>query len=326
MSKHLPARSRHVAVAAWLFAALLWSPAAPTGAAEQVVTESRDVSLTVGVREWLSQGRSANNIAAPDGHPNVLSELTWRGVNSVVTEVSGDLVVNRIVASLSLGYGGITNGTFLDQDWNGDNRTQKEVETISTVGESSVFFVSVTPGVRLFHWTVEENPIRGGLDALIGYQLWRERYQAFGGQYTFPVNAPLPGGVAISQTNSWQSLRLGLRATVPVFSFLAVKGSVFYIPVTYYRSEDVHHLRPDLAQNPSFLTTASGGQGVQAEGAVVIRPWRQLLIEAGYQYWDIRSGQGTVQAFGADGSVAREPFNVDNTRRQGVFFGVSWLF
>jgi hypothetical protein len=123
---------------------------------------------------------------------------------------------------------------------------------------------------------------------------------------------------------------LGSRIIVPIFSRVAIKGSAFYIPVTYYRNEDIHHLRTSgpnaLRQDPSFLTTATGGSGVQLEGSLAIRVWRQLNIEAGYAYWDIRSASGSVQAYPASGGVVLETHNVDNTRRQGVFFAVNWIF
>jgi hypothetical protein len=291
--------------------------------------EKRPYVLTVGVREWLSQGRSAHNIGAPDGNPNVLSELTWRGTNSLITEVNADLVVQRFVVTGSIGYGTIGSGTLLDQDWDGDNRTQKSSETLSRVNDGSVLIISLTPGVRAFQWTAEGNPVLGGIDVLLGYQFWREQYVGFGGQNQLGPGQ-LPDVKSITQTNTWQSLRFGSRITVPILSRLALKGSVFYIPVTYYRNEDIHHLRtsgPDaLRQDPSFLTTASGGNGVQLEGSVAVRVWRQFTIEAGYTYWDIRSGSGAVQAYPTSGGVVLESHNVDNTRRQGVFFGVNWIF
>jgi len=74
------------------------------------------------------------------------------------------------------------------------------------------------------------------------------------------------------------------------------------------------------------LTTATGGNGVQLEASLVVRIWRALTVEAGYTYWDIRSGSGSVQAYPASGGVVVEPHNVDNTRRQGVFFGANWIF
>jgi hypothetical protein len=323
---------------------LLWAddapPPEPPKAAEiesapptEHVPPARDdtppYTLIVGARAWISQGRSAHNIGSPSGHPNVLSELTWRGMNSVITQVEGDLTLKRFVMTGSVGYGAIGNGTLLDQDWNGDNRTQKTSETLSRASNGSVWIVSLTPGFRAFQWRVGDNPIPGGIDVLLGYQFWREQYIAYGAQNLLGPGQ-LPDVKALTQTNTWQSLRLGSRVTVPVLAWAAIKGSAFYIPVTYYRDEDIHHLRTSgssaLRQDPSFLTTATGGNGVQLEASLVVRIWRALTVEAGYTYWDIRSGSGSVQAYPASGGVVVEPHNVDNTRRQGVFFGANWIF
>jgi hypothetical protein len=290
-----------------------------------VRSEKRPYTLTVGVREWISQGRSAHNIG--DSSVNVRSELTWRGMNSPITEINGDLVVERFLLNMALGYGTIGNGTLRDQDWDGSNRTLKFSETLSQSDNGSVLIFSVTPGVRAFEWTAPDNPTLGGIDVLLGYQYWREQYAAYGVQNIFPGGPTTSSSVnALTQTNHWHSLRFGARATVPLLSFLSFKASAFYIPVNYYRQDDVHHLRSDLQQNPSFLSTASGGNGVQLEGSVAVRVWRQLTAEAGYRYWDIKSGQGDVTQYNANGTISVGQHNVDNTRRQGVFFGINWIF
>jgi hypothetical protein len=252
-------------------------------------------------------------------------------MNSVVTEVNADLIFQRFVVTGSIGYGTIGSGTLGDQDWAGDNRTQKISETLSRSDNGSVLTISITPGVRAFQWTAEDNPVLGGVDILLGYQYWRETYAAYGVQNIFPGGPDIPSNInALTQTNTWHSLRLGTRIIVPVLSRIALKGSAFYIPFTSYRNEDIHHLRTTgpnaLRQDPSFLTTASGGSGVQLDGSLSVRVWRQLTLEAGYAYWDIRSGSGTVQAYPASGGIVQEPLNVEHTRRQGVFFGVHWIF
>jgi Protochlamydia outer membrane protein len=284
-----------------------------------------DILLTVGFREWISQGRSGHNIGNFGG-PNVASELSWRGLNSVITQFSGDLLVNRFVADLSVGFGSIGSGTLIDQDWNGNNRTNKLEETFSPVTEAGITMVTLDVGARLLTWTFRGHPLPGAVDFLLGYQYWRERYVATGVQDLFPPISPSTGARAITQTNTWNSFRLGIRAIVPLHSRFALKGSVFYIPLTSHENEDIHHLRSDLRRNPSFLTTATGGNGVQLEGSAVLRLWRTLTVEAGYAYWDIRSGQGTVEAFFENGRIGVAPHNDEHTRRQGVFFGVNYTF
>jgi hypothetical protein len=283
----------------------------------------------VGLREWISQGRSGHNIGNFGG-PSVASELSWRGLNSVITQISGDLVVNRFIADLSVGFGSIDSGTLIDQDWSGNNRTNKLEETFSPVTDSGVTIVTFDVGARLLTWRHQANPLPGAVDLLLGYQHWREKYVATGVQDLFPTAGETPGafigGRAITQTNTWNSFRLGTRVSVPLHARFALKGSVFYIPFTSHENEDIHHLRRDLRQNPSFLTTATGGNGVQLEGSAVLRLWRTLTLEAGYAYWDIRSGQGTVEAFFANGRLGVAPHNDEHTRRQGVFFGVNYTF
>ena len=321
---------------AYLFLIVFWAiPIGSSLAAEDtppILEGKRPYTLTVGVREWLSHGQSAHNIG--DSRANVRSELTWRGLNSAITEVNADLVVlQRLLMNVSIGYGTIGSGTLLDEDWNGNNRTQKTSDTLSRSDNGSVLIISVTPGVRVVHWTIQDNPVLGGVDFLLGYQYWQEKYAAYGVQdifrdpSVFPVDRTTSNSVnAITQTNHWNTLRLGTRATVPLLSFLSFKASAFYIPVNYYRQEDVHHLRSDLQQNLSFLSTAAGGNGVQLEGSLSVRVWRQLTAEAGYRYWDIKSGQGTVTEYNLDGTIGQGRHNVDHTKRQGVFFGINWIF
>lgn len=312
-----------------LFLVALWAipiDCLPAEDMPPLLEDKRPYTLTVGVREWLSHGQSAHNIG--DSGANVRSELTWRGLNSTITEVNADLVVlQRLLMNVSIGYGTIGSGTLLDQDWDGNNRTQKVSETLSRSDNGSVLIISVTPGVRVFHWTTPDNPVLGGIDFLLGYQFWQERYAAYGLQDIVPGGRNIASSVnGITQTNQWSSLRLGTRATVPLLSFLSFKASAFYIPVNHYRQTDVHHLRDDLQQNPSFLTTVTGGNGVQLEGSVSVRVWRELTAEAGYRYWDIKSGQGIVTEYNADGSIGQGRHNVDNTKRQGVFFAINWIF
>ena len=97
------------------------------------------------------------------------------------------------------------------------------------------------------------------------------------------------------------------------------------IPWTHFKEEDIHHLRTDLQQNPSFKSKARGGFGVQLDAKLVYNFWRGLSIEAGYQYWDIRSGDGTITARGINGDV-NSPFNEANSIRYGAILGINYRF
>ena len=293
------------------------------------VEDNSRYTLILGSRAWISQGRSAHNIAGPGGVPNVTSELTYTGVNSRIAQGSIDLVVRqipyvgRLVASVNGGYGPLGSGTLRDQDWLGNNRTLPLSDTTSSVTDGHVAHASLDVGWRPLEWRWMNNPLPGGFDLLVGYQFWQEEYSATG---VIANGVQINNLPAITQTNTWNSLRVGSRAFIPVHSYVSLRGSAFLIPWTHYQSDDVHHQRPSLAQDPSFRTIATGGLGVQLEGSLLLRLWRGLSAEAGYAYWDIKSGSGTTDAFFSNGTGASVPFNQENTRRQGVFFGLNYVF
>jgi hypothetical protein len=288
-------------------------------------------SLTLGTRVWFSQGHLGYDFGAFGG-PDVTSELLWKGQNTKVYEVKADLVVRRFVSNLTLGWGSVGHGTLQDLDFEGNGRTGIFSDTLSSPTDGFIVYGSVDIGPRLIRWTYKGEP--GAVDVLVGFQYWQEKYTARGVDVLLCNSIPgftcaLPtGGTsnanAITETITWKSIRLGPRVTVPVLSRLTAVGQAFYIPWNHYENIDIHHLRTDLPQDPSFKDIASGGQGIQLEGALQLRVWRSLRIEAGYRYWDVRSGSGTscvgdcLQVIGV--------LNDAKARRQGLFFGVDWRF
>lgn len=299
-------------------------PQGPSGTTRASATALSPATFTVGSRVWLSQGRYAFNFGNVGG-PNVVSELAWQGQNLPIYELNADLVWRRLLATVAGGYGSFNKGTLRDQDWNGDNRTQLASDTLSPTTGGTVWYVTIDVGSRLVAWRYAGQT--GSLDLLAGFQYWREKSSAFGIIDNFPGGRDTPTSVnVITETVQWRNLRLGPRTTIPVHSRVQVTGSLLYIPYSSFELEDVHHLRDDLAQNPSGRALATGGAGVQFEAAVRLLLWRGLMLEGGYRYWDMRMGSGTINIFGSDGSVSAQPFNQANARRQGVFVSLLWKF
>src|SRR5438093_12265743 len=89
---------RGSAVAA-LAIVLTWAPA--VAVAQQEDAEKSDVSFKLGTRTWVTTGNTKMNIEGQLflGGPtiNPLSELRWRGVDSVVQEINAELVLERLV-------------------------------------------------------------------------------------------------------------------------------------------------------------------------------------------------------------------------------------
>jgi hypothetical protein len=288
-------------------------------------------SVTVGTRVWFSQGNLGYDFASFGG-PDVTSELLWRGQNTKIYELKADLVIRRFVSNVTLGWGSIERGTLRNLDFAANSRTGLFSETLSSPTDGSVVYGSVDFGPRLIQWTFKGAP--GAVDFLGGFQYWREKYTARGFDVLLCRSVPgftcaLPTGAssdanAVTETITWKSIRFGPRVTVPFLPRLTAVGQAFYIPWTRYENTDIHHLRNDLPQDPSFKDTASGGQGVQLEAALHLRVWKMLKVEAGYRYWDLRSGSGTACV--GDCLVVIGVLNDAKGRRQGLFFGVDWTF
>jgi opacity protein-like surface antigen len=276
-----------------------------------------DSSLAIGGRLWVTSGYSTNSIP--------LSELRWRGVDSIVPEVNVDFVWKRLVLMGSLGGGAIRDGVLIDEDFDDHNHQNRISRTRSDTDEDGLFYLNADIGYRALRWGTPGQ--LGFVDALAGYQYWHERYVAFGATSAFTNVVPtISSNVkVITQDYYWHSLRLGGRAQVPVFGGLSLKARAFLVPWSYSIIDDVHHRRGDLRHDPSFHGEASGGWGVQADGGLTYQVWRGLSVEVGYQYWRVKSGEGTETASFTSGDVDTRLLE-NRTERHGPYVGVQYRF
>lgn len=290
---------------------------------ERNVFTGENISIRIGERTWISYGKSDRNHAASDGSPDVLSELIYNDVDSVITEFNVNaLLYNRYFFSVDVGIGGIDGGKLTDRDYLGDNRTELFSVSDSTVDDDNVFYVNADIGYRIF------NKKKSSIDLLLGYQHWGEKYIAIEGRQTVdPFNLVGLGpfanqGRGISQKDTWDSLRVGVRAKIELFPKLSIKSRLIFVPWTHYESDDIHYLRSDLKKDPSFEIRADGGFGVMSDTTISYNIWNGLSVEAGYQIWDIDSGSGTLTSKPLAAADARTRFNETNTTRQGGIIGL----
>jgi hypothetical protein len=278
-----------------------------------------EVQIELGGRVWATSGYSSRKIAA--GGINRLSDLRWRGVDSLVPEVSVDVVWNRLVGLASVGGGLIDDGVLIDEDFavNGERIGR----TRSSIDDSHLFYASADIGGRVVEWALPAATVGGYIDLLLGYQYWQEHYVAFGAT-GFPVTVP-SGVKAILNEYEWHSLRLGARTRVPIYRGLSLSLRGYVVPWTFLVIEDVHYLRSDLRRDPSFRDEADGGIGWQADGALRYAITRHLSVEAGFQYWKLTSAEGVDIAFTTVGAF-RQRLREASTERYGPFIGVRWRF
>lgn len=288
-------------------------------AAQDGPPRADDVQIELGGRVWATSGYSSRKIAA--GGIDRLSDLRFRGVDSLVSEVTVDVLWKRLVGLASVGGGFINDGVLIDEDFAVSG--ERIGRTRSSIEDSHLFYASADIGARVVDWTIATAAARGHVDLLLGYQYWQEHYVAFGAT-GFPVTVP-SGVKAILNEYEWHSLRLGARARVPIHRGLSLSVRGYVVPWTFLVIEDVHYLRSDLRRDPSFRDEADGGIGWQADGALQYAITPHLSVEAGFQYWKLNSAEGVDVAFTTVGAF-RQRLTEASTERYGPFIGVRWRF
>ena len=292
-----------------------------------------EVSADVGVRAWVSSGYTLWNFRAAGVDP--LSELRWRGTDTVITEGHADIVWRTLVVMLTLGGGRPYDGAFLDDDFLVSGHNARFSATRSQVDGSHVFYGKGDVGYRALQWHETMSGTRGYVDVFVGYQYWEEKYEAFGFQgievLSFFPSVVVPQSEpnstkGITHTYTFHSLRIGSRAVVPLGKGFAFHLAGVLFPYTRTELEDIHHLRTDFAQDPSGRSRANGGFGYEVDAALSYNVWKGLSVEAGYRIWHLQSGSGRDTTFFADGRKETNPFDQIIIERTGPYFGLQYRF
>ena len=288
--------------------------------------EPRDFSFAIGGRVWITSGYNNWNFGA-DGI-NILSELKYRGVDAVIPEVNAELVWKRLVLMGSYGWAGIDQGVLIDDDFLLPDHQGRFSHTRSSVEDKRLYYINGDIGVRLFSRRMFDNPLPAFADFLVGYQYWYEKYVAFGatGFFDGEPNVAPSSLKTLTRDYTWQSVRIGLRYHVPFPLGFGFKGRALFNPWTSAEMRDVHHLRDDLQKNPSAISTATGGFGMELDFGVTYTPWRWVTLEAGLQYWKITYGSGDVVVRSLSSGPLDAKLNEQIIERWGPYFQLQGRF
>ncbi len=286
--------------------------------------------LTIGARSWLTMGDAQESIAGTVGppycpterHVDILSELIWNDIEAVVAEINAELLVmDRWILHVDIGIGGIEQGTFDDYDYCESGRQAMFSYTHHPVSDGDILYFNLDVGYRVYQrsWCA--------FDLLVGHQSWTEKYVASDGVDVYPGTrtTAFQGRRVITQEFQWQSLRVGGRARLQWVSRAAINVRCLLIPYSDFRLEDIHHLRDDLRQDPSFTDYANGGFGVAADAVLSCRLWRGLHVDVGYQLFYQESDDGIAFSHTTLGD-GRGIFNGADLIRHGILIGGHWEF
>jgi len=281
------------------------------------------LQIMPGYRTWFSFGQSTISMAGSGGYPNIISELKWRNLVNPIQEINVDtLWGSRFIARMDFGFGIAGTGHLSDQDFNDDNRTNLAGYTSHPANDNNVFYFNLDLGYRI--WDVKSPTIKFTGDILVGYQFWQEKYIASDGVELFPDPGPFPAGRVVANTFRWNSFRIGARSEMEI-SRWSFGTKVMFVPVNNFRDDDIHYLRTDLLQDPSFIDQATGGFGVMVDATATWRVWKGLSLEAGYRLWYNQAGMGLDIARTTQGDVV-SPLHQVQTLRQGILLGLQYRF
>jgi hypothetical protein len=319
--------------------------------AEVAPAQSSSIArVDVGVTGWFSQGetewsQNASGLNANLGNPS--SKLKYKDTGTNVTEITGRVQFkNKIFLRGAFGFGSIGGGRLTDDDFlsaqgaatqgatvSGEHRFSR---TFSDIDGDNLWYLSGDLGATAY--TFREN--KGTLGVFAGFQYWRERQTATGVTQAECTTASSPSSdfrcspagtvgfqnqTVITNTATWISGRFGGEIDYKIDSRVSIDAKVAML-LSYLNNEDIHHLRTDLAQDPSFRMTGFG-IGTNSNVNIRIRIWDRLYLTGGYQVWwnrVIAADQWKI--YGADGSSTTAPLTLFQTLRHGPTVGLTYTF
>ncbi|MBX9942443.1 MAG: outer membrane beta-barrel protein [Reyranella sp.] len=277
--------------------------------------------VETGARYWYSWGKSQNQNAnaSPNLSTNLVSRLTYEGVMGQSGELFArvDTPIDIFVKGF-LGGGGLSNGKMYDEDW-GLSAALSSAPTAYEVTQSNVNGTLHYLTGDIGYSVTRARDHKVGL--FVGYNLYKTTMNAMGCvQLVNPASGvcapPAPATeTAISQFDTWQSVRVGVAAETRVWDRLKIGADVAYLPYVAYTGLDIHRSR-----NPPVYFPVSGtGQGVQAEFILSYQTSDAFSIGVGGRYW----GMWTNVA--AQSDSPSNLFSVE-TARYGMFVQASYRF
>ncbi len=304
--------------------------------------QKHELQFEGGIGTWLSTGStrwSHNSKAALLGNPT--SELNYKDLRSNIFELRGEITLKqKWFLRANYGFGDITGGRLIDDDYVSQagavccttlNRPHRFSRTFSDVNGSDLWYVNADLGYK--GWSFFHN--KASLRAFLGYQHWREKVEATGvtqvectspGVECNPVGTVSNyGQTVITNTVTWNSLRLGLEGGYQFLSRFRLDASVVYIPYTWMTNEDIHHLRTDLQKSPSFSMSGTG-EGVNVDGTGRFMIFPNLFFSLGYRYWWLGVTDGTWTNHPINAATTNAQLNQLQTFRQGYTLSLDYKF
>ena len=307
-------------------------------------TEPPRVKVDLAAGTWINSGETrwahdASGASSLLGNPT--SKLIYQDDNTIAAEFTAKVSVGpRYFAKLNLGYAGIGSGQLTDNDFLAADGGNPSLTTQSDINGNSMFYLNADLGARVMNFANR----RGGLDVFGGFQYWYQQFEAFGVQQVNCTNAgatvdlgggqtlcnpgaaPIPTSVlAVTNTTNWYSMRVGAQSEYQLTRRFGVQGLLTLLPVSIMQTDDTHHLRGDLQQDPSFSMLGIG-LGVDVDIGAKFMVIRNLFLNVGYRFWWNYVYEGTLTTYPVGVSSQSFPLTQFQSYRYGLTAGINYIF
>jgi len=276
-----------------------------------------------GLRLWVGGAKTGKNLFDDTGSL-LISRLTYDNHTVLNAEAFTRFDFNGgWYLKGYAGGGALWGGKLKDEDF--APVTDPYSATLSKQNNGSMIYGSVDAGIK---W------LRGPdfhVGAFVGYHILRQVVSAYGCTQVASNPDICPAGAipdninVITQTNDWQSLRVGLDASVNFDQRWRLNVDAAYLPYVHLSGTDAHWLRIGTA--PGAFTgpvpDIGNGWGYQLDGFLSYRLNDWVDIGVGGRYWHMEAN-GFTHFEGHVVGVAAVPQVVKwKTDNIGVFFQTS---
>ncbi len=275
----------------------------------------------VGGRYWYSSARFQKDLPGSNASStSLISRLTYDHMTTHAGEIFGRIDSPwRVFLKGFVGLGQITGGQMNDEDWglddNGGAPFTGYSNTSSNLDSTRMNYQTIDLGYDLLVGPGYK------VGAFVGYNRVHEQYAAIDcAQIAQPASGicspSISNTAVITETDTWQSLRLGVTGDVWVTPRWKIAGDVAWLPYVKFTGVDDHWLR-------NLVIDESGtGYGVQMEAFVSYYFTPQFSVGVGGRYWAMWTTSGS-DAFNGSPSDRTDTYRYE---RYGVLVQASYKF
>lgn len=310
----------------------------PARATARDVLERFDLEVTGGKRVDQLDWNIAGNFDGNNYIPNILSELTWKDLESDQVSARAKMImVNERFPFVGMfraegSYGEINSGTNQDSDFNGDYRTREYSRSNNQADQGDVWDASLGGGVVFFNHSRTFS-----VAPMVGFSTHRQNLSMHDGYQTIsdPAKAPFKlhpylqplgpiVGLDATYETEWRSGWFGIDMDYNPSLFFDLHATAEFHAGDYEAEAD-WNLRDDMEHPRSFRHTSDKAVGVVARvGMRAGLPNVFLTVDYQYQKW--RADEGQDRTYNSNGTIGYNRLNEVNWEASSINGGVTVRF